>query len=326
MNKTKYIVTGCAGFIGYHVARILLEKNFTVIGIDNLNTYYDIELKLDRLKILKKKSKKFLFKKIDISNFNTLEKVFKNIRKFRVIHLAAQAGVRYSLQNPRAYVKSNLVGFWNILELSKKYDSDHFIFASSSSVYGANKKFPYFELDKTDKPMQLYAATKKSNEVISYSYSSLYNMNITGLRFFTVYGPYGRPDMAIYKFTNKILNNKKIDVYNKGNHYRDFTYIDDIANGIIASTKINKKRKKFEIYNIGNGKPVYLKNCIDILEKILKKKIKKNYLPLQVGDMIKTYADTKKFSSHYNFKCKVSLNRGLKKFVSWYINYYETKN
>ena len=308
MNKNKpiYIVTGCAGFIGFHVSKTLLEKNFFVIGVDNLNTYYDTKLKLDRLKILKRKTKNFSFKKVDISNFQKLEKIFKNIGKFKVIHLAAQAGVRYSLEHPRTYIKSNLVGFWNILELSKKYKSEHLIFASSSSVYGANKKFPYYENDKTDKPKQLYAATKKSNEVISYSYSSLYNMNITGLRFFTVYGPYGRPDMAIYKFTKNILGNKKIDVYNKGNHYRDFTYIDDIAKGIIASTKLNKKRKKFEIYNIGNGKPVYLKKCINILGKILKKEIKMNYLPIQMGDMLKTYANTKKFNLHYNFKCKIS--------------------
>ena len=321
-----YVVTGCSGFIGFHVAKNLLKKNYFVIGIDNLNKYYDIRLKLDRLNILQNISKKFLFKKIDISNFQNLEKIFKKLKNFKVIHLAAQAGVRYSLRHPKIYIRSNILGFWNLLELSKKYKASHFIFASSSSVYGYNNKYPYIETDKTDNPIQLYAATKKSNEIISYSYSSLYNMNITALRFFTVYGPYGRPDMAIYKFTKKILKDQKIDVYNKGNHYRDFTYVDDIAEGIIASTKLNKKRNNFEIYNIGNGKPIHLKKCIKILGKLLKKKIKIDYLPLQSGDMLKTYAGTKKFVTHYRYKCKTNLEEGLKKFVNWYIKYYEQKN
>lgn len=318
----KYIVTGCAGFIGFHVVKKLLSKNKIVIGIDNINSYYDIKLKNSRIKILKK-YKNFFFKKQNIQNFKSLEKIFKKNKNCIVIHLAAQAGVRYSLKKPKTYINSNLLGFWNILELSKKYKSKHLVFASSSSVYGSNNNYPYTEIDYTDNPKQLYAATKKSNEILSYSYSSLYNMKITALRFFTVYGPYGRPDMAIYKFTKNIMKDLPIDVYNKGNHYRDFTYIDDIANGIILSTKFPSKRKNFEIYNLGNGKPVHLKKCISLIGIILNKKIKINYREFQKGDMFKTYASTKKFKLHYHFKPKINLKNGLVKFIEWYREYYK---
>jgi len=322
MNKNKpiYIVTGCAGFIGYHVCESLLKKNYSVVGIDNLNNYYDIDLKLSRLKNLNKKKNKFKFHKIDISNFKKLEKVFFKLKSFKVIHLAAQAGVRYSLTHPKTYIRSNLLGFWNILELSKKYSGKHFVFASSSSVYGDNKKSPFSEKHNTDKPIQLYAATKKSNEIIAYSYSSLHKMKVTGLRFFTVYGPWGRPDMAIYSFTKNIINNKKIDIYNKGHHYRDFTYIDDIVSGILSAThRVNKSN--YEIYNIGNGKPIYLKKLILIIEKILKKKAKIIFLPRQKGDMISTYASTAKFDKSFK-KNFLPLNKGIMKFIKWYKKYY----
>lgn len=319
-NTLTYIVTGSAGFIGFHVCKILLQKKYKVIGIDNLNNYYDVDLKFNRLKQLKKIKGKFKFYKVDISNYKKLETIFKNLRHYRVIHLAAQAGVRYSLKYPKTYIRSNIVGFWNMIDLSKKYKTNHFVFASSSSVYGANKKTPFSENDNTDNPIQLYAATKKSNEVIAYTYSSLHKLKVTGLRFFTVYGPWGRPDMAIFKFTKKILNNEPIDIYNKGHHYRDFTYIDDIAKGIISASYRNNK-KNYEIFNIGNGRPVYLKTLILTLEKILKKKSKKNYLPVQKGDMIKTYASTKKFNSFFksNF---LSLREGLIEFVKWFRSYY----
>ncbi len=319
-NKPIYLVTGSAGFIGFHVCKILLEKKYHVIGIDNINSYYDVDLKLNRLKQLKKIKGNFKFYKVDISNYKKLDKIFHKLKNFKVIHLAAQAGVRYSLKYPKTYIRSNLLGFWNILELSKKYKTKHFVFASSSSVYGANKKTPFVENDKTDNPIQLYAATKKSNEVIAYSYSSLHKLKVTGLRFFTVYGPWGRPDMAIFKFTKNIINNKPLDIYNGGHHYRDFTFIDDIAKGIISASFRNNK-KNYEIFNIGNGKPVYLKTLIATLEKILKKKIKKNYLPIQKGDMVSTYASTKKFNSLFKGK-SLPLKNGLIEFVRWFRNYY----
>ncbi len=320
-KKTVYFVTGCAGFIGFHVCKILLEKNYKVIGIDNINNYYDVDLKINRLRILKRNKINFKFCKVDICNFKKLEQILIKLDKFKVIHLAAQAGVRYSLKYPKAYIRSNLLGFWNILELSKKYKAEHFIFASSSSVYGENKKIPFNENDSTDNPIQLYAATKKSNEVIGYSYSSLYKLKITALRFFTVYGPWGRPDMAIFKFTKNIINNKPIDVYNKGNHYRDFTFVKDIAKGIILAS-FRKDKKNFQIFNIGNGKPVYLKKLIQILEAILKKKAVKNFLPIQKGDMKSTYANTNKFNTTFKGKF-VSLKTGLIEFVNWFRDYYE---
>ena len=320
-NKSIYLVTGSAGFIGFHVCKMLLKKKYNVIGIDNINRYYDIDLKLNRLKQLKKIKGNFKFYKIDISNYKKLDKIFHKLKNFKVIHLAAQAGVRYSLKYPKTYVRSNILGFWNILELSKKYKSKHFIFASSSSVYGANKKTPFNENDTTDNPIQLYAATKKSNEVIGYSYSSLYKLKITALRFFTVYGPWGRPDMAIFKFTKNIINNKPIDVYNKGNHYRDFTFVKDIAKGIILAS-LRKDKKNFQIFNIGNGKPVYLKKLIQILEIILKKKAVKKFLPIQKGDMKSTYANTSKFNNTFKGKF-VPLKTGLIEFVNWFRDYYE---
>ena len=320
-KKTTYLVTGCAGFIGFHVCKILLEKKNKVLGIDNINNYYDKDLKINRLRILKKNKINFKFYKIDICNFEKMEQIFIKLNKFRVIHLAAQAGVRYSLKYPKTYIRSNLLGFWNILELSKKYKTEHFVFGSSSSVYGANKKIPFNEEDSTDNPIQLYAATKKSNEVIGYSYSSLYKMKVTGLRFFTVYGPWGRPDMAIFKFTKNIINNKPIDVYNKGNHYRDFTFVKDIARGIIAASH-RKDKKNFQIFNIGNGKPVYLKKLIQTLEIILKKRAVKNFLPIQKGDMKSTYANINKFNNTFAVKF-MPLKKGLIEFVNWFRNYYE---
>ncbi len=319
-SKPTYLITGSAGFIGFHVCKILLQKKYHVIGIDNINNYYDVDLKLNRLKQLKKIKGNFKFHRIDISNYKKLEQIFKNLKNFKVIHLAAQAGVRYSLKFPKTYIRSNLLGFWNVLELSRKYKTKHFIFASSSSIYGANKKFPFTEKDNTDQPIQLYAATKKSNEVIAYSYSNIYKLKVTGLRFFTVYGPFGRPDMAIFKFTKNILENKVISVNNYGNHYRDFTYVEDIAKGIISVASVNKD-KNYHIYNIGNGKPVHLKYLIKMLEKLLNRKAKIKYLPLQKGDMIKTYSNTLKFNKDFHMKF-LSLNNGLKKFVKWFMYYY----
>ncbi len=319
-SKPTYLITGSAGFIGFHVCKILLQKNYHVIGIDNINNYYDVDLKLNRLKQLKKIKGNFKFYRVDISNYKKLEQIFKNLKNFKVIHLAAQAGVRYSLKFPKTYIRSNLLGFWNVLELSRKFKTKHFIFASSSSIYGANKKFPFTEKDNTDQPIQLYAATKKSNEVIAYSYSNIFKLKVTGLRFFTVYGPFGRPDMAIFKFTKNILENKVISVNNYGNHYRDFTYVEDIAKGIISVASVNKG-ENYHIYNIGNGKPVHLKNLIKMLEKLLNRKAKIKYLPLQKGDMIKTYSNTLKFNKAFHMKF-LSLNNGLKKFVKWFMYYY----
>ena len=322
-NKLIYLVTGCAGFVGYHVCKLLLKKNIEVIGIDNINNYYDVHLKLERLKELKKIKGNFSFYKINITNYKKLDKIFSKLENFKVIHLAAQAGIRYSLKNPKTYIQSNLLGFWNVLDLSKKYKSEHIVFASSSSIYGDNKKIPFKENDNTDRPIQLYAATKKSNEVLAYSYSSLYNLKLTGLRFFTVYGPWGRPDMAIYKFTKSILKNKTIKVNNNGNHYRDFTYVEDVAKGIfsIVSNKKKINTKNYEIYNLGNGRPVHLKRMITILEKLLSKKAQIKYLPLQKGDMIKTYSDTSKFNKAFPMKF-VPLKNGLVKFLKWFTYYY----
>ena len=278
MKNKKYLITGSAGFIGFHLSKKLLSKGSIVIGIDNLNNYYDQNLKKDRNKILKK-FKNYKFKKIDIKNYKNLEKVFKKNKFECIINLAAQAGVRYSLINPKSYIENNIIGFFNVIDLTKKYNVKNIIYASTSSIYGAQSKFPIKENFDTSNPTQLYAATKKSNEVIAASYNKLYGINTIGLRFFTVYGPWGRPDMAPIKFAKNILKGKPIEVFNKGNHFRDFTFVDDIVNGIF---KIINKREKFsknKIYNIGNGKKVSLFEYINLIEKNLKKRAKKKFLP-----------------------------------------------
>ena len=319
----KYLITGCSGFIGYHVAQHLLNKNNLVIGVDNLNRYYDYKLKTDRLKKLKNKN--FKFYKFDLSNKNKLKKIFKDFKFDYVIHLAAQAGVRYSMKNPYTYINSNISATTNLLECCKEYKPKKILLASSSSVYGTQKTFNFKESMKIDKPISFYAASKISMENIAYYYSDLYKMPVRVLRFFTVYGPWGRPDMAYYKFTKSIINNKKIDVYNNGNHFRDFTYITDIVKFI---SKIIKKDNKtiFEILNLGRGNPQKLKKFISIIENKLQKKAIKNYLSMQDGDMLGTSANMNKFQKKYNLKAKVNLNLGISKFVDWYLEYFKIKN
>ena len=308
----------------------LLERGDTVIGLDNVNRYYDTDLKKNRLKLLKKISEKrknqYTFFRIDISNKNKIKKVFTRYKFDRVIHLAAQAGVRYSIKNPDLYVKSNQVGFFNIIDLTCRFKVPHFVYASSSSVYGDNSKMPFSEKSNTDYPRQIYAATKKSNELLAYSYSSLYKLKTTGLRFFTVYGPWGRPDMALFKFTKNILKRKKIKVFNKGNHKRDFTYIDDAVNlTLLSSDKIsnfNKNKTPFRIFNVGSNSPIKLKKFVNIIEKILKIKSIKKMLPLQKGDMINTYSNSSKIFKEFNYSIKSNHFINISKFIFWYKNYY----
>ncbi len=335
------LVTGAAGFIGFHLCKKLLEKKFKVIGLDNLNSYYDQDLKRSRIKELNDFSSKnglnFIFIKVDIVNNSQIKQIFEDNLKSKtkitmVINLAAQAGVRYSIENPSAYIQANIVGFSNIIEESKNYDVDHFIYASSSSVYGGNKKLPFSETDQVDHPVSLYAATKKSNELIAHSYSHLFKLSTVGLRFFTVYGPWGRPDMALFKFTNLILKDKSIQVFNHGKMTRDFTYIDDVIESIYLLIKklINKKIHKniqnqapYKIFNIGNSKPTNLEDYIKAIELNLNKKAKIVYEDMQPGDVKATYADTKSLENEINFKPNTSINFGIKKFISWYISYYK---
>ena len=316
-----YLITGAAGFIGMNLAHKLLKKNKKIIGIDNLNSYYDINLKKKRLDKLKK-FKKFIFYKININDKNKLINVFKSQKINIVINLAAQAGVRYSLENPQAYIDANLNGFFNLIECSKKFKVDKFVYASSSSVYGANKKLPFSESDKINKPISLYAATKASGELIAETYSHLYKMNIIGLRFFTVYGPWGRPDMALFKFTNLMLKGKKIDIYNNGKMLRDFTYIDDIVESIYRLLKIKKKFTN-SIYNIGNNSPVKLMHFVEEIEKILGIKAKYNFMPLQQGDVVSTFSNSKKLVKLIKFKPKTKISLGIKNFLRWYLEHYK---
>ena len=317
----KVLVTGCAGFIGFHVAKKLLANGNVVIGIDNLNNYYDISLKNKRLEILKS-FKKFTFKKIDICNSTKLNSIFKQNKIQNIIHLAAQAGVRYSLMRPKSYINSNINGFFNIIECCRYYGVVKLLYASTSSVYGNQKKFPLKEDFNTDSPIQLYAATKKSNELMAKAYSHLFNFQTIGMRFFTVYGPWGRPDMALFKFTKKILSNREIEIYNYGNHIRDFTYIDDVTEIIVRLNKTKKIKKKSEIFNIGNSNPVKLIDYIHQIEKSLNKIAKKKYLPLQAGDSKQTHSNTKKLHKILNYRPKVNFRNGVNNFVKWYRNHY----
>ena len=316
------LVTGCAGFIGFSLSSKLCEnKKNNIIGLDNINNYYDTKLKKKRLNILKK-NRNFTFFKIDIAKENKLFENFKNKKIDIIINLAAQAGVRYSIINPKTYFNSNLRGFFNILELSKILKIKHLIFASTSSVYGNNNKFPTNENTNTDFPLSFYAATKKSNEVMAHSYSHIYNLKCTGLRFFTVYGPYGRPDMALFKFTKGILENKEVKLFNNGNHYRDFTYIEDIVESIIRIIK-NKDKNLFNIYNIGNGKPVSLKNFISEIENLTNKKLKFKKLKFQKGDVLKTHASINKLYKLTKYKPKITTKKGIKNFLDWYKSFYK---
>lgn len=331
------LVTGCAGFIGFHTALELIKQNYNVIGIDNINDYYDPNLKLDRLSILRNFDK-FSFYKVDISNYKDLEDIFNNNQIEVVIHLAAQAGVRYSLINPHAYISSNIVGFENILECCKKIQIKHLIFASSSSVYGANTKVPFSVKHNVDHPVSLYAATKKANELMAHTYAYLFQLPVTGLRFFTVYGPWGRPDMALFIFTKSIIENKPINVYNYGNMWRDFTYITDIVEAIIRLiNKIPQPNKNwnsdnpdpsssvapYKIYNIGNNQPIKLLDFIEIIERKLNKKAMKNFLPMQPGDVLYTYADIDELQKDINFKPSTNIEIGIENFINWYKEYYK---
>ncbi|WP_299266827.1 NAD-dependent epimerase [uncultured Psychrosphaera sp.] len=322
----KYLVTGAAGFIGFHVSKKLCEQGHQVVGIDNLNDYYDVSLKEARLANLQKHTN-FEFFKQDITDLEQLLELFKKENFDRVIHLAAQAGVRYSIDNPNAYIQSNLVGHFNILESCRQFPVEHLLYASSSSVYGLNTKVPFSTDDKTDSQVSLYGATKKSNELMSHSYSKLYGIPSTGLRFFTVYGPWGRPDMAPFKFTKKILDGDSIDIYNNGDLSRDFTYIDDIVTGIIkiadkTPSSNNSESVPNRILNIGNGSPVNLLEFVETIERKLKLVADKNMLPMQDGDVFQTWADTKELEELINFKPQVNLADGISAFVDWYRKFY----
>ena len=317
----KILITGCAGFIGFHISKVLLKQNKKIFGIDNLNNYYDVKLKKERLKILKK-NKKFKFYKIDIFNKKIIIENFKKQKYSHIIHLAAQAGVRYSIKFPEQYVRTNLVGFFNILEASKNINVKHLIFSSSSSVYGQSNLFPLKENFNTDQPASFYAATKKSNEVMGYSYSSLHGLPLTVLRLFTVYGPLGRPDMSLFDFVKRIINNKKIYLFNKGNHQRDFTYIDDVVHAIQKIIKKPPREKiPFRILNLASGKPINLIYYLNIIEKNLQLKARKKFLELQKGDVIKTHASLKKIRKLFNYKPKTNLKIGIKKYLDWYTNF-----
>ena len=348
------LVTGSAGFIGFHLCKKLIEKKIEVIGFDNMNNYYDVNLKADRIKNLNDLAKKnkvvFNFIKGDLTNnidldklFNDKDEINSNFEKPKiscVINLAAQAGVRYSIENPSEYIQSNIVGFSNLIEHSKNNNIKHFIYASSSSVYGGNKKIPFKESDNVDHPISLYAATKKSNELIAHTYSHLFQLPTTGLRFFTVYGPWGRPDMALYKFTDSIMQNKPIRVFNYGKMIRDFTYIDDVIESIYCL--INKSPFKedysdkkiynssnswapYKVFNIGNSKPTNLNKYIEAIEKNLNKKADIILEGMQPGDVEKTYANTEYLEKWINFKPSTSIDEGIKKFIDWYLSYYENK-
>ena len=333
--KSNILITGAAGFIGFHAAKKFLEQGIKVHGFDSISNYYDVKLKKTRLRILKK-YKNFTFTKAKLENE---KKLTESIIKFKpkiIIHLAAQAGVRYSIKNPEAYLNSNILGTFNVLKAANKINVRHLIIGSSSSVYGANKKFPFQEMDKTDHQVSFYAATKKSTESLAHSYSSLWKLPTTILRFFTVYGPFGRPDMAYFSFTKKILAGKTIEIFNKGKMYRDYTYVDDIVDGIYKllnkAPSLNSKKKfkndslspvaPLRILNIGNTKKVYLLDFINTLEKEINKKIKKKYLPMQKGDVHSTLSDSSLLKRITGYNPKTNYKIGIKKFINWYTNYY----
>jgi UDP-glucuronate 4-epimerase len=339
MERMKILVTGAAGFIGFHLVNKLLAKKHCLIGIDNFNDYYDPQLKVARLNeqgiqvdlddsVTKRYEREnYVFYRADITNREIMEEIFIQHAPEIVINLAAQAGVRYSLQNPSAYIASNINGFFNIMECVRKFKPRHFIFASSSSVYG-NNKVPFDVYDKTDTPVSLYAATKKSNEVMAYSYSHLYKIKTTGLRFFTVYGPWGRPDMAYFSFTKSILQGKEIQLFNNGHLYRDFTYIDDIVDGITAIAEYTNGNSigqaPYKIYNIGNHQSIQLLEFVKLLQELLGKKAITKLMPMQPGDVYSTYADVSELEKDYGFAPSTQLRDGLTEFVKWYKDYFTT--
>lgn len=329
----KILVTGAAGFIGFHLIKALLGKDCFIVGIDNLNSYYEVTLKKDRLKILNEQSNEdtFSFITLDLADREAMASLFAEHGFDIVINLGAQAGVRYSIEKPHEYIDSNVVGFLNVLEGCRQTQVKHLVYASSSSVYGMNIKQPFSTGDRVDYPISLYAATKKSNELMAHTYSHLYNIPTTGLRFFTVYGPYGRPDMAYFSFTKKILAGEQIDVYNNGEMQRDFTYIDDIVEGITRIIdKIPEPQQSFattaiapyQIYNIGNNQPVTLRRFITAIESACGKKAKENLLPMQPGDVPATYADIDELTADIGFRPETSIEDGILKFVNWYRAYY----
>lgn len=334
----KFLVTGAAGFIGFHVSQRLLESGHTVVGIDNMNDYYDVNLKQARLELLDSPS--FSFIRLDIADRLGMEKLFVEEKFNRVIHLAAQAGVRYSLDNPHAYADANLMGFLNILEGCRHNNVQHLVYASSSSVYGLNRKMPFSTDDSVDHPVSLYAATKKANELMAHTYAHLYGIPTTGLRFFTVYGPWGRPDMALFKFTKAMLEGNEIDVYNYGKMKRDFTYIDDIAEAVVRIQNIIPQADPnwtvesgspatssapFRVYNIGNSSPVELMDYITALEEALGMEAKKNMMPMQPGDVLETSAETQPLYDIVGFKPQTTVKEGVKNFVDWYKEYYKVR-
>ena len=333
----KVLVTGAAGFIGSFVARKLLERGDTVVGLDNLNDYYDVELKKARLARLQIEDS-FEFVKLELADRAGMEQLFAGHKFDRVVHLAAQAGVRYSIENPHSYIDSNIVGFLHILEGCRHHDVEHLVYASSSSVYGANTAMPFNVHQTVDHPLSLYAASKKSNELMAHTYASLYELPVTGLRFFTVYGPWGRPDMALFLFTKNILAGQPIDVFNHGHHKRDFTFIEDIAEGVVRSLdKIATPNElwisdhpdpgtsfaPYRLYNIGNNQPIELLHYIEVLEKCLGRKAEKNLLPLQPGDVPDTYADVADLVTETGYQPETTVEEGIRRFVDWYLEYYE---
>ena len=343
MTKKIILVTGTAGFIGFHLTKKLINQGHKVVGLDNINDYYDVNLKFDRLRQLG-------FLKEEVANFNKLckssifpenlsfvrtnleddvelDKIFKSFNFDIVCNLAAQAGVRYSISNPKAYIDSNIIGFLNILECCRHNKVKRLVYASSSSVYGMSEEIPFEENLQIDKPVSLYAASKKSNELMAHTYSHLYNLETIGLRFFTVYGPWGRPDMALFLFTEAILNNRPINVFNNGLLSRDFTYIDDIVSGVEQILLANSKNKSiYKIYNIGNGSPVKLLDFIETIEKYLGITAKKSMQPMQLGDVYKTFSNTDKLKEDYNYDSSTNIDQGIKFFIDWFKNYYEYKN
>jgi UDP-glucuronate 4-epimerase len=335
----KILVTGAAGFIGFHTSQILLARGDEVVGLDNLNDYYDVSLKEARLDILKRHAN-FKFVKLDLADRKEMAALFVREKFARVINLGAQAGVRYSIQNPLAYIDSNVVGFANILEGCRHNGVEHLVYASTSSVYGANTKMPFSVHQNVDHPLSFYAATKKANELMAHTYAHLYQLPVTGLRFFTVYGPWGRPDMALFLFTKNILAGKPIDVFNYGNHRRDFTYVGDIAEGVVRAVDRpaqgnsgwngdapdpGTSKAPYRLYNIGNNAPVELLRYIEVIEQCLGKKAQKNLLPLQQGDVPDTYADVEDLVRDVGYRPATSVEEGIRNFITWYLEYYGKK-
>lgn len=316
----KFLVTGAAGFIGMHLSKRLLDNGFSVLGIDNINSYYNVELKLARLEFLKN-YKNFKFQKIDISDKGNLQEIFKSNSFDIIFNMAAQAGVRYSITNPDVYIDSNLIGFFNIIEACRMYGIEKLVYASSSSVYGNSEAHLFSEYENVDKPISLYAATKKANELIAHTYSHLYSFQTIGLRFFTVYGPWGRPDMAYYKFLNSLNSGTPIEVYNNGDLYRDFTYIDDIIDGIFSTIEL--KGSKYEIFNLGNNKPIKLNKFIKIIEEKYGKSFEKIYVEMQAGDVSRTAADIKNAKEKLKYNPKTSIEDGIVTFINWYKDFHK---